>query len=100
MGGVPYGVILPVAAVVSAVRYARTERASLRSKCVVGGIVVVSVLLCPAWPLITALVQLSACVYVIIYRIVVDELARSDTSSGTGAAKPTDPGHGAPRGPG
>jgi hypothetical protein len=105
MGGIPYGVILPVAAVVLAARHARTDRASLRSKCVVGGTVVVSVLLCPTWPLITALVQLSACIYVIVYRIVVDELARSDTGSGAGAAKPAepsasaDPGSDPPRGP-
>ena len=77
MGGVPYGIVLLVATGVLAFRHVRTDRASPRSRWVVGCIAFLSVIVSASWPLTAAVVQLSICVYVIIHRVVTDELAKS-----------------------
>jgi hypothetical protein len=61
----PYGAILTVACVLLAVRYAFVERASARSKGIVGGIAVVSLVI--PWRIGAILGQLAVSVYVLLY---------------------------------
>jgi hypothetical protein len=60
-----YGAILTVACVLLAVRYAFVERASARSKWIVGGIAVVSLVI--PWRIGAILGQLSISLYVLLY---------------------------------
>jgi hypothetical protein len=66
----PYGVIVPLAAAVFAVRYARIGAASRRSKGIVGGVAVAAVVtywFLPAWQLAAILLSVGLGVYVTIY---------------------------------
>ena len=89
MGGLPYGLILVVAAWVLATRHARADHASARSKRAAGVAALASTLALPSWPLTAAVVQLGVGVYVIFHRIVTDELAGAD---GGGAGTHDSPG--------
>jgi hypothetical protein len=60
-----YGVILTVACVLLAIRYAFVGRASVRSKCIVGGMAVASFLI--PWRIATILGQLAVSLYVLLY---------------------------------
>jgi hypothetical protein len=86
MGGFPYGLILLLAAGVLAFRHARTDLASSRSKWVVGGIALMSVLAFPSWPLTVASVQLGVCVYVTFHQMVADELTQFGGDGGSKSA--------------
>lgn len=71
-----YGLILLGGAVVLALRHAADERPSVRSKRLVGAAVVASVVV--PWAVAAAVLQVGACVYVIVYRMVADELPKPD----------------------
>jgi hypothetical protein len=60
-----YGAILTVACVLLAIRYAFIGRASVRSKCIVGGMAVASLFI--PWRIATLLVQLTVSLYVLLY---------------------------------
>ena len=60
-----YGMILTVACVLLAVRYAFVGRASVRSKCIVGGMAVASVLV--PWRIAAIVGQLAVSLYVLLY---------------------------------
>jgi hypothetical protein len=88
-----YGLILPVAAIVLTVRYVGMDRASTRSKRVVGGITLTSLVIgvgLPSWYLVGAVLQLGVCVYVIFYQIVTEELDKPEEprSRDVGAPEP------------
>jgi len=60
-----YGVILSVACLLLTIRFAFVGRASLRSKCIVGGMALGSFLI--PWPVGALLVQLAVSLYVLLY---------------------------------
>jgi hypothetical protein len=60
-----YGVILTVACVLLAVRYAFVVRASVRSRCIVGGMAVASFLV--PWRIAAIVGQLAISLYVLLY---------------------------------
>jgi len=60
-----YGVILTVACVLLAIRYAFVGRASVRSKCIVGGMAAASFFI--PWRIATILGQLAVSLYVLLY---------------------------------
>ena len=74
--GVNYGLILLVGAIALAYRHATSDRATRRSKLWVVGLVALSVL--GPGSLWMAVLQVGVCVYVIVHKIVTDELAKSD----------------------
>ena len=59
-----------------ALRHAADERPSVRSKRLVGVAVVASVVV--PWFVAAAVLQVGACVYMIVYRMAADELPKPD----------------------
>jgi hypothetical protein len=72
----PYDLILLIAAIGLAIRYAAIKSASDRSKCLVGGCALASLViarLLPAWHLAASLLQLGVSFYVALYLVVISE---------------------------
>jgi hypothetical protein len=72
----PYGLVIPLAAAVFAVRYARTATASRRSKGIVVGVAVAAVVaywFLPAWQWAAMLLSVGLGVYVTIYLTVASD---------------------------
>ena len=75
----PYSLIPLIAVVVLTIQHVRSRHANVRSKYIVVGLAVVSVLVTWVWPLpalLVVLFQLALCGYVIVYQMVtsVDEV--------------------------
>jgi hypothetical protein len=60
-----YGWILTVACVLLSIRYGFVDGASLRSKCIVGGMALASLLI--PWQIGAVLAQLAVSLYVLLY---------------------------------
>ena len=69
----PYSLIPLIVVVVLSIRHVCSRHASVRSKSIVAGLAMISVLIAYVWPLPTLLVvllQLGICGYVIVYQMV------------------------------
>jgi len=79
----PYGILILVATAVLALRHVRSTYASIRSKCLVGGVAAFSVLAPYLWPrffplagwvgLVSMFLQVAICFYVVFYQAVYDD---------------------------
>lgn len=70
-----YGGILPVACIILALRYVFMDRASIRSKCAVCVVSLVSFTI--PWRIVAILVQLVVSIYVLLYLKVLESDRRS-----------------------
>jgi hypothetical protein len=69
----PYALIPLIAVVVLTIQHVRSRHASIRSKYIVAGLAVVSILVAWVWPLpalLVVLFQLALCGYVIVHQMV------------------------------